>query len=47
MHIKMGAEKVEVSDFQSVTGKGAYAEIDGMTTYIGSIDWATGTCFVA
>jgi len=35
-----GAQKVEVSNFQSVTGKGAYAEIDGMTTYIGSLSWA-------
>ena len=34
------AEKVEVSNFQSVTGKGAYAEIDGMRTYIGSLGWA-------
>jgi len=35
-----GAQKVVVSNFQSVTGKGAYAEIDGMTTYIGSLSWA-------
>ncbi len=35
-----GAQKVDVSNFQSVTGKGAYAEIDGMTTYIGSLSWA-------
>ncbi len=35
-----GAQKVEVSNFQSVTGKGAYAEIDGETTYIGSLSWA-------
>jgi len=35
-----GAQKVAVSNFQSVTGKGAYAEIDGMTTYIGSLSWA-------
>ncbi|MEK4713173.1 heavy metal translocating P-type ATPase [Sporosarcina sp. FSL K6-5500] len=35
-----GAQIVAVSNFQSVTGKGAYAEIDGMTTYIGSLSWA-------
>ncbi len=35
-----GAQKVDVSNFQSVTGKGAYAEIDGVTTYIGSLSWA-------
>ena len=35
-----GAQKVTVSNFQSVTGKGAYAEIDGMTTYIGSLSWS-------
>ena len=35
-----GAEKIEASNFQSVTGKGAYAIIDGVETYIGSIDWA-------
>lgn len=35
-----GAQKVDVSNFQSVTGKGAYAEINGMTTYIGSLSWA-------
>jgi Cd2+/Zn2+-exporting ATPase len=35
-----GARKVDVSNFQSVTGKGAYAEIDGVITYIGSLNWA-------
>ncbi|MBO0588293.1 heavy metal translocating P-type ATPase [Sporosarcina sp. E16_8] len=35
-----GAQKVDVSNFQSVTGKGAYAEIDGIKTYIGSLSWA-------
>ncbi|WP_318617891.1 heavy metal translocating P-type ATPase [Sporosarcina sp. YIM B06819] len=35
-----GAETVEVINFQSVTGKGAYAEINGVITSIGSIDWA-------
>jgi len=35
-----GAQKAAVTNFQSVTGKGAYAEIDGMTTYIGSLSWA-------
>ncbi|MCZ2260388.1 heavy metal translocating P-type ATPase [Sporosarcina sp. G11-34] len=34
------ARKVEVTNFQSVTGKGAYAEVGGMTTYIGSVNWA-------
>jgi len=34
-----GALKVDATNFQSVTGKGAYAEINGETTYIGSIDW--------
>lgn len=35
-----GAQKIDVANFQSVTGKGAYAEIDGVTTYIGSLSWA-------
>jgi len=35
-----GAQKVQVSNFQSVTGKGAYAEVDGVRTYIGSVSWA-------
>ncbi|MBE1555139.1 heavy metal translocating P-type ATPase [Sporosarcina limicola] len=35
-----GAEKRSVSNFQSVTGKGAYAEVDGITLSIGSLDWA-------
>ena len=35
-----GAENVAVANFQSVTGKGAYAEINGVKTSIGSIDWA-------
>lgn len=38
--VEQGAKKVEATDFQSVTGKGAYATIHGLTTYIGSIDWA-------
>ena len=38
--LKNGAEKVDATNFQSVTGKGAYAEIDGVTTYIGSVRWA-------
>ena len=42
-----GAQKVDVSNFQSVTGKGAYAEIDGMTTYIGSHKLGTGTFCIA
>ncbi|CAM3220870.1 heavy metal translocating P-type ATPase [Filibacter tadaridae] len=37
---KNGARKVEVTNFQSVTGKGAYAEIAGIRTAIGSISWA-------
>ena len=47
MRMQNGAEKVEVSNFQSVTGKGAYAEIDGVTTYIGSIELGAGTFFIA
>lgn len=35
-----GAENVAVENFQSVTGKGAYAEINGVKTSIGSIGWA-------
>ena len=38
--LQQGAEKAEASHFQSVTGKGAYAEIDNQVTYIGSLDWA-------
>ena len=30
----------EVTDFQSITGKGAYGSVSGITTYIGSIGWA-------
>ncbi|MFJ7935023.1 heavy metal translocating P-type ATPase [Sporosarcina sp. NPDC096371] len=37
---KNGAETVAATNFQSVTGKGAYAEISGVKTSIGSIDWA-------
>lgn len=36
-----GAKRVEATNFQSVTGKGVYAEVEGAPTYIGSIDWAT------
>lgn len=35
-----GAETVAMTNFQSVTGKGAYAEINDVKTYIGSIGWA-------
>lgn len=35
-----GAENVAVTKFQSITGKGAYAEINGVKTSIGSIGWA-------
>ncbi|WP_413059258.1 heavy metal translocating P-type ATPase [Sporosarcina sp. 179-K 3D1 HS] len=35
-----GAGTYEVSDFQSVTGKGAYGKVDGVTISIGSLDWA-------
>ncbi len=35
-----GAQKVAISNFQSVTGKGAYAECEGVITYIGSLSWA-------
>jgi len=38
--LENGAGKVEAFSFQSVTGKGAYAIIDGETIYIGSIGWA-------
>lgn len=37
---KNGAQKVDASNFQSITGKGAYAEIEGVITYIGSLSWA-------
>lgn len=37
---RQGAKKVEANNFQSVTGKGAYATINGIKTYIGSINWA-------
>lgn len=34
-----GVPTVEPLNFQSVTGKGACATIDGVTTYVGSISW--------
>ena len=35
-----GVEELEATDFQSVTGKGAFAIVGGRSTiYIGSIDW--------
>lgn len=37
---KFGVDTVEASHFQSVTGKGAFGIVDGVTTYIGSIGWA-------
>jgi len=36
---KNGAEKLEVLNFQSVTGKGAYADIEGQRIFVGSIRW--------
>lgn len=35
-----GAVKTNVTDFQSVTGKGAYAQVDGELVHVGSIQWA-------
>ncbi|MFD1927657.1 heavy metal translocating P-type ATPase [Sporosarcina siberiensis] len=37
---KNGAQKLEALNFQSVTGKGAYAEIEGQKVFVGSILWA-------
>lgn len=37
----MQLEEVQAINFQSVTGKGAYGEVNGKKIYIGSIDWAT------
>ena len=42
-----GARKVDVSNFQSVTGKGAYAEIDGVTDLYRQPKLGTGTFFIA
>ncbi len=39
-----GIKNVHASDFQSVTGKGAYGTVEGSTTYIGSIEWAKELC---
>ncbi|KXH80927.1 heavy metal translocating P-type ATPase [Sporosarcina sp. HYO08] len=36
---KNHAESLPATDFQSVTGKGAFAQVDGMTVSIGSLDW--------
>ena len=47
MRMKMVRRKSKPTNFQSVTGKGAYAEIDGVTTYIGSIELGAGTFFIA
>ncbi|MFD1205941.1 heavy metal translocating P-type ATPase [Sporosarcina contaminans] len=38
---EMGAKRKVAENFQSVTGKGAYAVVDGEATYIGSIQWAS------
>lgn len=35
-----GVESAKVSDFQSVTGKGAYGMVDGQKISIGSLGWA-------
>lgn len=34
-----GLEVIEATDFQSVTGKGAFATVDELPIYVGSIDW--------
>ncbi|MBB4826906.1 Cd2+/Zn2+-exporting ATPase [Sporosarcina luteola] len=34
-----GAEQVQVEQFQSVTGKGAQADVAGKTVHIGSLQW--------
>lgn len=34
-----GVKRVEPSDFQSVTGKGAFATVNNVTTYVGSVSW--------
>ncbi|GKV54852.1 hypothetical protein NCCP2222_07990 [Sporosarcina sp. NCCP-2222] len=34
-----GAQPAEVENFQSVTGKGAYADVSGETIHIGSLQW--------
>ncbi|HEX5563672.1 MAG TPA: heavy metal translocating P-type ATPase, partial [Sporosarcina sp.] len=36
---RIGAPIKEATNFQSVTGKGAYATVEGVTVSIGSIDW--------
>ncbi|MCG7336758.1 cadmium-translocating P-type ATPase [Sporosarcina sp. ACRSM] len=36
---QQGAERLEATGFQSVTGKGAYAKIAHQTVYIGSLSW--------
>ena len=35
-----GVETVEVTDFQSVTGKGAYGTVNGLKIAVGSLNWA-------
>lgn len=39
-----GIESAQVTDFQSVTGKGAYGTVEGKVTYIGSLEWAQKLC---
>ena len=37
----------EAANFQSITGKGAHAVIDGVTTSIGSIELVAELCFIS
>lgn len=38
---EQGPINKEMTNFQSVTGKGAYAEVDGALVHVGSVHWAS------
>ena len=38
---RQGAGKTEVRNFQSVTGRGAFGDVDGVVVHVGSVKWAS------
>ena len=39
--VEQGTGKAEIRNFQSVTGKGAFGEVDGVVVHVGSLKWAS------
>ena len=39
--VEQGTGKAEIRNFQSVTGKGAFGEVDGTVVHVGSMKWAS------